>query len=439
MRILCARFSLASVMLSQTSAAISSLRNEPRDAKLLYAGRLTRDAGRGLLAVIAVIYLREVGMGNSQIGWLLGISLAGGFATSLAVMLFAPRLSTRAWSTSIAAITGIAGILLITTEQFAALAIGGFFGSYAASGFHWGPMLQVEQTGLANLSQDSNRTRSFAILNIGSSIGRALGAMLAGVATILIWAFDMEPVDAYRIMLGVYCVLQFAGAACYSFISAAPDISPASDDNGSSSSASGLQNPFKARARGRILSISALFGVDSFAGGMIFESFLSLWLAAKFGSTTLEIGMLLVAAQLFNMVSLSLAPAVARRIGLLNTLVFTQVGSNVALIAFAFAPTVWIAVVLWLFRSLLDEMDVPTRQSYMMGITDPDERPMMAGTANLGRGLGRVASPVITGYLWQAALNVAPWVLSGTLKIGYDFAIYFAFRNTKPPEETIED
>lgn len=411
---------------------LRSLREEPRDAWIIYIGRFTRDTGRGLLAVLAVLYLREIGIGNAQIGLLLGVSLAGGFAASLAVMLLAIRLSARTWAVVITTITGTAGIVLIATDQFVPLVIGGFFGSYAASGVHWGPMLQVEQTSLANLAQDRHRTRSFSFLNIASSFGRALGALLAGGATVLAAGFDFGLVDAYRIMLAVYCVLNFAGVAAYLFLSAAPDIA----NQGHSSQASNIQNPFKARARRNILAVSGLFAIDSFAGGMIFESFLSLWMVTQFGNTTAEVGLMLVAAQVLNMVSLALAPTVARRFGLLNTLVFTQVGSNLALIAFAFAPSAWVAVAFWMLRSLLDEMDVPTRQSYMMGITDPDERPMMAGTANLGRGLGRVGSPVITGALWAGAITAVPWVLAGTLKLTYDAAIYFAFRNVTPPEES---
>ena len=410
---------------------IRRITKQPRDAWLLYAGRFTRDTGRGLLAVMAVIYLREIGIGNAQVGLLLGISLAGGFVASLAVMLLAHRLSTRWWAALISAVTGLAGIVLIVSDQFIPLAIGGFFGSYAASGVHWGPMLQIEQTGLSNLSSDSTRTRSFSLLNIASSFGRALGALLAGGATVLINAFDYEPVDAYRVMLGAYCALNFAGAIAYLWVTAAADQHITASRGGL-----GVQNPFKARARRNILTISGLMAVDSFAGGMIFESFLALWMLEKFGSSTAEIGLLLLAAQGLNLVSLSLAPTVASRLGLLNTLVFTQVGSNLALIAFAFAPNIWVAVAFWMLRSLLDEMDVPTRQSYMMGITEPDERPMMAGTANLGRGMGRIVSPVVTGILWAGALTVAPWVAAGLTKLAYDAGIYAAFRKVKPPEES---
>ena len=166
---------------------------------------------------------------------------------------------------------------------------------------------------------------------------------------------------------------------------------------------------------------------------MIFESFLSFWLFTQFGMSAAAIGGLLIASQALNMVSLALAPWVARRVGLLNTLVFTQVVSNIMLLLFAFAPTVIIAIVLWLLRSLFDEMDVPTRQAYMMGITESDEHAIMAGSANLGRGLGRIPSATVTGWLWAGALTVTPWVASGTIKIAYDIAIWLAFRRVQIP------
>ena len=177
--------------------------------------------------------------------------------------------------------------------------------------------------------------------------------------------------------------------------------------------------------------MSSLFAFDSFAGGMVFDSFLSFWLFTKFDMSAAAIGAVLVAGQVLNMVSLVVAPWVADRIGLLNTLVFTQVFSNIMLILFAFAPSAIIAVTLWMFRSLADEMDVPTRQAYMMAIIEPSEHPIMAGTANLGRGLGRIPSATVTGWLWSGALTVVPWIAAGSIKLAYDFAIWLAFRRVK--------
>ncbi len=387
------------------------------------------------MAILAVIYLAEIGFSNSQVGIIFGFSLAGGFVISVVVMLTSRGVSTRTWAVVNMLITALAGVLLIVSNDFWILIIGGFFGSYAASGAHWGGMMQLEQTGIAAVVPQEHRTRAYSNLTIASSAGRATGALLAGLSTLLINTFEWEPISAYHAILWLYVGMHGIAALVYLILSKAVNMQ--SIANGDTSSL--LVNPFKARARQRILTISSLFAIDSFAGGMVFESFVSFWLFTKFGMSAATIGGLLIAAHALNIASLALAPWVARRIGLLNTLVLTQVVSNIALILFAFAPTVIIAVVLWLLRALFDEMDVPTRQAYMMGITETDEHPIMAGTANLGRGIGRIPSATVTGWLWAGALTVTPWVAAGTLKIAYDFAIWIAFRRVTIPTRSARE
>ena len=424
------------------------------------------------MAVLAVIYLAHIGIANTQIGIIFGASLAGGFLLSVVVMLTSRVVPTRVWAIVQMLITGLAGIVLIYSSDLWLLIIGGFFGSYAASGAHLGGMSQLEQTGIAAVIPQEGRTKAYSILTMSSAAGRATGALLAGLSTLLINNLDWNPTDAYQTLLWAYVAIHLFATLVYALLSparASPGVSlrstrpPSRSEGGDCSSplevqgrakggsdqptvpsparrervrvraSSPIANPFKAKSRRPILTISSLFAIDSFAGGMIFESFLSFWLFTQFGMSAAAIGGLLIASQALNMVSLALAPWVARRIGLLNTLVFTQVVSNVMLLLFAFAPTVIIAIVLWLLRSLFDEMDVPTRQAYMMGITDSDEHAIMAGSANLGRGLGRIPSATVTGWLWAGALTVTPWVVSGTIKIAYDIAIWLAFRRVQIP------
>ena len=394
------------------------------DAWLFYVGRFVRDGARTLMAVLAVIYLAEIGFSNAQVGIIFGFSLAGGFAVSLAVMLTSRAIPTRIWSIANMLILAAAGVVLIISNDFWFLVLGGFFGAYAASGAHWGGMMQLEQTGIAATIPQERRTRAYSNLNIGSSAGRAVGALLAGLSTLLIKSFGWEPLAAYQAVLWLYVGMHLLAATVYTLLSNAANPQTAEES-------SVFANPFKAKARRPILTMSSLFAFDSFAGGMVFESFLSFWLFTKFDMSAAAIGAVLVAGQGLNMVSLVLAPWVADRVGLLNTLVFTQVISNIMLILFAFAPSAIIAVTLMMLRSLFDEMDVPTRQAYMMAITDPDEHPIMAGTANLGRGLGRIPSATVTGWLWAGALTTVPWIAAGTIKIAYDFAIWFAFRRVK--------
>ena len=413
-----------------TGAAVApggSGRGRPRlDAALVYSGRGARAAGMGILSVLVVIYLDALGLSTPRIGIVLGVGLVGGVAQSVLVMVGGTVLSRRAWFVSLAVLAGVGGAVLVATDNMYILAAGSFFGAYAATGMHVGPIVQLEQAALAEVASDRRRTRAFAYLSAFSAGGRALGALLAGLATLLI-ALDFDRVDAYRVTLGLYAGLNLLAAAIHAGLSTATE--------GGEWAGRGLVNPLRTKSRNRILALSGLFGLDSFAGGMVIDTFVSFWLFTKFGVNEGTIGAVLVAAQLVNLMSIWLAPYVAARIGLLNTMVWTQVAANFMLISFAFAPAAPIAIALLLAKDLFNEMDVPTRQSYVMAIVGPEERVVMAGTNNLGRAVFRVPSSTITGALWSGALNVTPWLLAGGLKLTYDLLLYAAFRRVRPPEE----
>ncbi len=397
------------------------------DTLIVYVGRGLRDMGRGLIAVILAIYLAEIGLSIPQIGLILGASLVGGFVLSLVVMFTANWISRRLWFTVIAGITGLAITMLFATENVWLIGLASFFGSYAGSGMHWGPSLQLEQSSLTEVTTNQTRTRAFANLSVSSAAGRALGVALVGIATFLIGVRGWEVIDAYKVLFAIYMGINLLNAAIYVGLSAAVESKAAVGQL--------LVNPFKASSRGPILKISGLFGIDSFAGGMIFDSFFALWMVQKYGLNEGTVAAILIGTQGLNLVSIWLAPSVAKRIGLLNTFVWTQVAANICLIAFAFSPGAVVATGIWLLRGVFDEMDVPTRQSYMMALVPPEERTVMAASANLGRGLGRMPSSTATGFLWAGAYTVAPWLLGGGLKLLYNFAIYFSFRNVRLPED----
>ena len=397
------------------------------DALIIYAGRGLRDMGRGLIAVILALYLSAIGLSIPQIGLVLGASLVGGFVLSLVVMFSANVISRRIWFVIIAGITAAAILMLFVTENVWLIGIASFFGSYAGSGMHWGPSLQLEQSSLTEVTTAKTRTRAFSNLSVSSAGGRAIGSALVGIATYLIGVRGWEIVDAYKVLLAIYLGINVLNAAIYLGLSSAVESKASAGDL--------LVNPFRTPSRKPILTMSSLFGVDSFAGGMIFDAFFALWMVEKYGMNEGTIAAIMIATQGLNLVSIWLAPYVANKIGLLNTFVWTQVVSNVCLISFAFAPGAVLAAGIWMLRGIFDEMDVPTRQSYMMALVPPKERTVMAGSANLGRGLGRMPSSTATGFLWAGAYTVAPWLVGGGLKLAYDFAIYFSFRNLKLPEE----
>ena len=398
------------------------------DAFIVYAGRGLRDMGRGLIAVILAIYLSQIGLSIPQIGLVLGASLVGGFVLSLIVMFTANAISHRIWLFAIALITALSILMLFFTENVWLIGVASFFGSYAGSGMHWGPSLQLEQSSLTEVTSSRTRTRAFSNLSMSSAAGRAVGSGLVVIATYLITVRGWELIDAYQVLLAIYLVINLINAIAYLPLSSAAEPKVRAGQI--------LVNPFRTRSRRSIIKISGLFGIDSFAGGMIFDSFFALWMLEKYGMNEGVIAAVLIATQGLNMVSIWLAPSVAKRIGLLNTFVWTQVASNVCLILFAFSTTGFVAVAIWMIRGLFDEMDVPTRQSYMMALVPPEERTVMAGSANLGRGLGRVPSSTLTGFLWAGAYTVAPWLIGGGLKLAYNFAIFFSFRNVEIPDDS---
>jgi len=412
-----------------TDAAPSGSVRPRLDALLVYSGRGVRAIGMGILAVLIAIYLDAVGFSTPRIGFLLGVSLVGGVALSSLVVVAGPVMSRRNWFVLLGVITGLSGILLVVTDNFWLLTIGSFFGAFAASGMHHGPIVQLEQAGLAEVATPEQRTKSFAYLSVFSSGGRAFGALLAGLATVLIKIFDLEPVDAYRITISMYAILNFGAAAIYMALSSAVETGTIGGGR--------FTNPLRTKSRGRILGISGLFGIDSMAGGMVSDAFVSFWLFTHFGVNEGTIGAVLVVAQITNLCSIWSAPYVARRIGLLNTMVWTQIGANVLLIAFSLAPTLPIAIGLFILRELFNEMDVPTRQSYVMAIAPPDERVVMAGANNLGRTVFRMPSTTFTGLLWSNSVTASPFIIAATAKLVYDVAVYAAFRGVKPPEEDL--
>jgi MFS family permease len=398
-----------------------------KDALIVYAGRGLRDMGRGLIAVILAIYLAEIGLSIPQIGLVLGASLIGGFLVSLLVMFTANKISRRLWFVIIAVVTSAAISMLFFTENVWLIGLASFFGSYAGSGMHWGPSLQLEQSSLTEVTTSRTRTRAFSNLSVSSAGGRAIGSALVGIATYLIGVRGWELVDAYKVLLAIYLGINLLNAAIYIALSSGVESKASAGDL--------LVNPFKTKSRKPILKLSGLFSVDSFAGGMIFDAFFALWMLEKYGMNEGTIAAIMIATQGLNLVSIWLAPSVAKRIGLLNTFVWTQVAANICLILFAFAPGAWIAAGIWMLRGIFDEMDVPTRQAYMMALVPEEERTVMAGSANLGRGLGRMPSSTVTGFLWAGAYTVAPWLIGGGLKLAYDFAIYFSFRNVDVPDD----
>ncbi|MBI4306086.1 MAG: MFS transporter [Chloroflexi bacterium] len=382
----------------------------------------------GILSVLIAIYLGLLGLDTAQIGFVLTLSLIGGVVLSLPATVVGDMIGRKRLVVGLSLVTTLAGAALSLTDSYAWLAAGSFLGGYAATGMNVGPLLQLEQTALAEVAPDSRRTSAFSYLGIVSSASVALGALAGGLPPLLTRFSGLELVDAYRVTFGAYTGLNLAATALYLFLTPAIEAKVRE--------ARRVFNPMAASSRSRIFKFSFLLGVDAFAGGMIINPLIAFWLATKFGMSEGAIAPVIAISHLLNMGSLWVAPRIAVRFGLLNTMVWTQVIANGLVVVFGLAPTAPLAIGAWLVRGLFNEMDVPTRQSYAMAVVEPGERMAMAGIANVSRAVGRAASPALTGLLWTgAALSVSPFVVATAIKFGYNAALLLGFRDIRPPEE----
>jgi MFS family permease len=313
----------------------------------------------------------------------------------------------------------LSGVLLITNISAISLIIAAVIGAISVTGTETGPFLAIEQPAITGFTNDKNRTKVFGTYNFLGYSAAAIGAAFSGIPSFF------SSLIGYHILLYVYIAISLTLAAVYFKIGRRLELKkkPISIKN------------ISKNGKRTITKLSILFSVDSFGGGFVLQSLLSLWFASRFG---LGIGMLAIIFLFTNIItalSILMAPKIAKRIGLLNTMVFTHIPSNLFLIAIPFAPTVPSAVAFLFLRQSMSQMDVPARQSYTMAIVKPEERTALTGITNVPRTIAQGVSPSIASYFISIAYYSAPFVASGAIKIAYDVSIFFTFRRIKPPEE----
>ncbi len=403
-----------------------------RDVTLLFATRCLRMFGYGFLSTVLVLYLSSVGYSGSDIGLLLALTLLGDAAISLWLTTHADRIGRRRVLVIGAALMLVAGIAFVATPVFAVLAIAATIGVMSPSGNEVGPFLAVEQAALAQLVPDRGRTSVFARYQLVGSFATAFGALVAGATAQLAIGKGASDDDAYRLVIAGYALVGVVIAILFLGLDGRVEAPPRSVRDEAIRTRLGLH-----RSQRVVAGLSALFALDAFAGGFVIGSFIAFWLQQRFGLDPAAIGALLFGANVLAGLSALAAGPLAARFGLINTMVFTHLPSNVLLMLVPLMPTVELAVVVLLVRFAISQMDVPTRQSYTMAVVDPDERSAAAGITGVSRSLGVTASPLVAGPLYaSAALTGLPFVIAGSLKIVYDLLLYRGFRRLRPPEET---
>jgi MFS family permease len=403
-----------------------------RDGRLLFAARVARMFGYGFLAVILALYLAALGLDEVRIGLLLTLTLVGDTAISLWMSTQADRLGRRRMLVLGALLVLGAGLVFIGSGQFIVLLLAATIGVISPSGYEVGPFLAIEQSALSQLVRSERRTGVFAWYNFVGSLATAVGSLAGGGLARLGQHWGMTPLASYRAVLVGYALMGLVLAWLFRRLSPAVEVPAASPSpHAAPVSRLGLH-----RSGGVVLRLAGLFAVDAFAGGFILQSIVAYWFYLRFGTDEAMLGMIFFGANLLAGVSSLAASAIASRIGLVNTMVFTHLPSNVLLMLVPLMPTLRMAILVLLVRFSISQMDVPTRQSYTMAIVRPEERSAAAGVTGTARTVGASLSPVCAGLLLASpALMGGLFFVAGGLKIIYDLLLLAAFRSVKPPEE----
>ncbi|MCI0400852.1 MAG: MFS transporter [Gammaproteobacteria bacterium] len=384
------------------------------------------------MGVLLGLYLAELGFSAGRIGLVIGSGLSGAALSALIVTFLGDRLGRRRSLVTLAALAAGGGFGLAASTHLILICTVAFTGMVNGMGRDRGAALVLEQAILPQTSTPASRTRAYAWYNVTQDAGHALGGLLAALPALLESATGASELNAFRLTIGLYAALQIATAGLYLGLSSAVESRAGTADRHAAIAPAPRLSP---ASRQIVVRISSLFAIDSLAGGFLGTALLSYFFFEHFGASATAIAILFFLARVANTVSHLGAAWLARHIGLVNTMVFTHIPSSLALVAVAFAPSFWIAAVLFLLREALVEMDVPTRQSYVMAVVRPEERTFVSGVTNLVRMGGWAVAPFAAGFLMQGVALVTPILLGAGMKISYDLLLWKSFRDLKPREE----
>ncbi|HEY3108568.1 MAG TPA: MFS transporter [Chloroflexota bacterium] len=405
----------------------TALRELDRDGRRLFLTRVVRMFAYGLLAVVLALYLAEAGLDDRQIGLVLSLTLAGDAVVSLWITTRADRRGRRRMLLIGAGLMVLAGAVFASTRDPLLLTLAAIVGVISPSGSEVGPFQAIEQAALPETAPGAHRTQLFAWYNLAGYLAGALGALVSGLAARELQAGGATPIDSYRAVLLGY-------AACGALLALAfATLSPRVEVAAGAGQAAGLFGLH--RSRGVVARFAALSAIDSFAGGLVVQALIAYWFHIRFGVDPGVLGAIFFGTSLLAGISALAAARIAARIGLLETMVFTHIPSNLLLMLVPLMPSLPLAIATLLARSTMSQMDVPTRQSYLVAVVDPDERSSAAGVTGMARTLGSAGAPLLSGLLLAGGALSAPFILSGALKIAYDLGMLRGFRAVRPPEE----
>jgi MFS family permease len=407
-----------------------------RDGWLLFLTRFARLFAYGSLSVILVFYLVGLGLTEAQSGLVLTLTLAGDVVVSLVLTTQADRIGRRRMLVIGAILMAAAGLTFASTRNLFFLIIAGTIGVISPSGNEVGPFLSIEQASLSHIVPAPERTEVFAWYTLAGSLATALGALCGGFLTQALQQTSLTPVASYRAVVLLYAALGLLLAFLFTRLSALVEVGAVPSRSAAST---GIAHVFGiTRSRNVVLKLSSLFALDSFAGGFVVQSFAAYWFYLRFGVEPGTLGAIFFWANVFAGISALVASRLAGRIGLVRTMVFTHLPSNILLILVPLMPNLTLAVLVLLLRFSISQMDVPARQSYTMAVVPADERSAAGGFTGVARTTGAAISPLFAGFLFaRPALISVPFFIAGTLKIVYDLMLYQGFATVRSPEEHV--
>lgn len=401
-----------------------------RDGKLLLGARIVRTFSYGFLSVVLAIYLKLIGINDILIGVVLTATLVNSVFFNLFSSAYADRIGRRKILVLYAVLMIISSVIFFVTNNYVALVIAALVGTINVTGSEVGAFLSLEQALLPQTVRDVKKRNSiFAIYNTVGTFAMSAGVLVSGLPSVLQQHYGLDQISAIKSLFLIYAACAIAVLTIYLILSKNIEVKSGTPKSGLS-----IKN-ISPKSRGIIAKMSSLFAIDSFGGGFIIQSIVSFWFYTRFGADLSTLSYVFAIAGVLTAISFMASTKIASKIGLVNTMVFTHIPSNILLIILAFAPTFSIAISLYFARMGISQMDVPTRQSYLMGVVNESERMPTAAITNTSRNVAQAISPSLTGIVIQALSLSAPFVFGGVLKIIYDVGLFFSFRKIKPPEE----
>ncbi len=399
-----------------------------RDGNIIIAAAALRTLDYGFISVFLGVYLTLLEFSVVQAGLVFSAIMAGSALSNWLASWRGDSIGRKRLFIAMSALMAAGGAAFSISSEFVVLMLIGVFAVTTSGGGDRTAFISLDTAVLAQATSPSQRTMVFSWYNLITIFTRSLGALLIALPALMQQWTDIGELASFKLMFAVYAVIAAAGVLLYARLS--PEIEVQSRN-----APLGKEGDGDTSGRGIIWKMTGLSALDALGGGFAVRSFVSFWFVNRFGVDLFGISGIFFAAQLLNVVSVALAAPVAARIGLVNTMAFTQIAANLMFIGMAFSFNVWLAVAFFLLHEICNDMDVPARQSYTMAIVPAESRTAMASLNNLGRNAAQTISPTLAGIIAQVVYLSAPFVVGAVTKLVYNALLLQMFKGIKPPEE----